>query len=495
MRRWGFTAAAGVVFVALLITYALVTRPSREGPDALAPTVLDIPADRVRRLAIQPAAGPAVVLEKEDRHWQLVEPKRLPTSDAAVEDLLARLSPLKARRVVAESASDLAEYGLAPPRAQLTVSLDDGQTHRLMIGAESPLGAGVKTYYLIAEGSPRVFTVSGVFAERVTGSADTFRERQLVKVGPEQVRRVRLTRGSTVIEAVAVEAGDAPAMGRLWRLRVPFDAPADADSVESLLRDLEFLRVEEFVDDDPTAEALGRYGLSQPVAAVELEWGSGEADALTLEVGGQRPSERGPGFAPGLYVRVRGQPFVYTASSMDLERVFGAQPQQWIRRSLVGLARGRVRRLSLSMAGRSGPVTLEERSGRWHLEPAGGEVPGSEVDTFLQTLSKLTGLSVQPLGDGRDGGGGWPGGVAPHIELTLSGSDGSTMAHLVVEGPGAGAGSAPATRRVLVEEGADRLLYTVDSSSLEELEAAIIRWTAPRAADSSGQVSTAGSKR
>ena len=78
---------------------------------------------------------------QEDRH-RLAD-RRSPSprqpDGAAVSGLTSNLSTLELQRVIDENPPDLAEYGLAQPRIEVTFKAG-GQEHRLQIGRKTPRG-------------------------------------------------------------------------------------------------------------------------------------------------------------------------------------------------------------------------------------------------------------------------------------------------------------------------------------------------------------------
>jgi hypothetical protein len=73
-----------------------------------------------------------------------------------------------------------------------------------------------------------------------------------------------------------------------WRLAEPVDARADAEAVDGLLSDLQYLRADEFVDAPPPDAELG---LAEPWLRIELGL-EGEAAPLAVTVGAERAERR-----------------------------------------------------------------------------------------------------------------------------------------------------------------------------------------------------------
>jgi hypothetical protein len=113
--------------------------------------------------------GGAVALEQRNDRWMLVEPAPGEANGARVENLLYGLAFLDAKRVEAEKAANLGQYGLDAPRIRVTVSLKSAETLKagqpapppaektVLIGKELSEG---DSYAMIA-GGERIFVLKG----------------------------------------------------------------------------------------------------------------------------------------------------------------------------------------------------------------------------------------------------------------------------------------------------------------------------------------------
>lgn len=498
MKRYAFTAAAGLVFVALL-AYVLASGGLTPATGPSLATVLSVRPDQVRAIVIEQGGKTAVRLERQGDQWQIVEPRRVATSSAAVEGLLAELSPLEARRIIAQSPSDPGAYGLEQPKAVLSLAMADGSARRLAVGDETPLSQGVPAYYALGDDGASVYTIDAFVAEQLTGSWDRFRERSLVPFAPDDVERLRIEpKGGRAIE-VRRSPGEDPASERRWRLRAPFEAPAQAATVEDVLRDLQFAQVSEFVDDEPSRSALEEYGLVEPEAAIRITARPGPAQQVASGSGGISITRvllvGGSGPDGARYVQIEGEPSVYTVLASDVQEALSARPEAWVRQRVLGLARDEIERLSVRMTGRPGPVTLEQDGrGGWQLDPPRTDVSQEDVERLFDALSGLQADRVVAVGrtDGASSGNAGAGSVS--IELIVAGHEGVPVTRVVFPVSAAVAAMAgelePATRAVYVEQGGDHLTYSVQASALQEVEAIVAQWTAP----DSERASTSGAR-
>ena len=168
MRRWRTTLIVLGVFAALLL-YVILFEARREPPaepgarpSPTPASVLDVAVDDVRALHI--AAGDRTLsLVRQDGKWAILPPGT--ASGASSEATLAGTSiywsideilRLQARRIIAEEATDLAQYGLDAPALTVTIEIAGGASEQLLVGRETPDGTA---YYLQRAGDPRLYIV------------------------------------------------------------------------------------------------------------------------------------------------------------------------------------------------------------------------------------------------------------------------------------------------------------------------------------------------
>ncbi|MFQ6672705.1 MAG: DUF4340 domain-containing protein, partial [Candidatus Tectimicrobiota bacterium] len=106
---------------------------------------------RTRLLAVSPEAVSAVTLRRgkmtlraarRDGTWHLTRPLDARADQEAIGRLVEAAARAQRLRVIAEGPTDLAAFGLAPPR--LTITLETaGDVATLAIGEASPTGRGV----------------------------------------------------------------------------------------------------------------------------------------------------------------------------------------------------------------------------------------------------------------------------------------------------------------------------------------------------------------
>jgi hypothetical protein len=166
VRRWRTTLIVGGVFTALLL-YVVLFEARREPPaepgaqpSPTPASVLDINTDDVQALHI--AAGDrSLSLVRQEGGWAIAPPGTGASSEAVPAESsiywsIDEILQLQARRIVAEDATELAQYGLDAPAMTVTIEMTRGASEKLLVGRETPDGTA---YYLQHAGDPRLYIV------------------------------------------------------------------------------------------------------------------------------------------------------------------------------------------------------------------------------------------------------------------------------------------------------------------------------------------------
>jgi hypothetical protein len=70
----------------------------------------------------------------EEGQWQMLEPEQRPASDASIAFLLDQMAAAESTRSITISANERSDFGLDEPLATVDVTLDNQETHQLVLG-------------------------------------------------------------------------------------------------------------------------------------------------------------------------------------------------------------------------------------------------------------------------------------------------------------------------------------------------------------------------
>ncbi len=134
-----------------------------------------------KRLRVQRSA-------EGDRAWDLVEPIQIAAADMEVRGLLGRISAMKAIRFV-ETASALDEYGLAEPRARISIQFAGGKAPlTLVLGKPSgEVDGEYPLAFAMLEGEPFVYQVRDVFLDDYLRDPEELRLKQFGRMDQNKI--------------------------------------------------------------------------------------------------------------------------------------------------------------------------------------------------------------------------------------------------------------------------------------------------------------------
>jgi hypothetical protein len=200
------------------------------------------------------AEGLTVVLEKTAGKWQ-GQGELADLDPAAVNDLLQAFEDLRAIDYIDEP-GDPAEYGLAEPRAVLSVTVG-GSVEPVTLRIGNPTKSG-RNAYVQRDGEPTVFVVSAQQAYRMVVPPLTLRSRNIFSADENSIQRLAIERGGTRYELVRQDGQ--------WKPAQALDVPLDEAPVRAIANDLSHLRARKVVARGDEA----RYGLDQPAVTIEF---------------------------------------------------------------------------------------------------------------------------------------------------------------------------------------------------------------------------------
>ena len=195
---------------------------------------------RAYRVEIRGGDGFLQIQKTDEGLWRIQRPVTAAADRLAVQQWLDRLFEWRIIDFVADTMADTAVYGLDDSATRIRVWTEgrtEGQT--LWIGLESD--AEKQLLYARREDGQAVLTVPAAVLEMARVRPEDLRDRTVVPLVADTVRRIRLQRGEQEV-VLERERGT-------WMVSSPRRWPADGDRVEALLERWTRARMAGFVDD------------------------------------------------------------------------------------------------------------------------------------------------------------------------------------------------------------------------------------------------------
>jgi hypothetical protein len=277
-------AAAALLFAFV----CLVERPLRQA--ALIPPDLrmlpNLDPAKITSVEIHAPGGEIIFAAKTNQSWQLTKPISYPAASVLVDTLLEQLARWQWRSSIGSDEltnhpDAEVEFGFVPPQFTLVLQ-EDGRQRTLYVGHLSALGDEV---YLKMKGGYQIYIADADPLKWIPTDKDQWRDRTVMDVAQTPFQRIEVrSTNSTFDHALTFDLDPAT---RLWGITLPFKARADTPKITNLLAQLQNLRAQAFVPDDPQAlEAAGLQGPTTPQLILTfLRDNTGTNTAFELQMG------------------------------------------------------------------------------------------------------------------------------------------------------------------------------------------------------------------
>ena len=341
----------------------------------------DVSPENIEEVLIKNAAGETTRVQRVEANWKLVEPQQADADAAAVASVTSSVAGLEVQRVVDENPGDVAQYGLNPPRIDVSFRVKDQKKfQRLLVGEKTPTGGDL---YAQKPGEKRVFLISSFLDGTFNKTAFDFRDKQVLKFERDSAGGVELVTGGTTLQLAR--------NGTDWTLARPIAARADYAAVEGIMTRLSSAQMQKVVAEQPAD--LKQYGLDRPSHTVTVTSGSSRATLLLGKAGDG-----------GLYAKDASRPIVFTVEE-SLATDLGKDLQDFRRKELFDSRSFSTNRLDIQRGTET--LTFEKTSAdgkdAWK-NAAGQNVDEAKVQDLLTKLSNLRAQSFE---------------AAPHASLKM----------------------------------------------------------------------------
>src|SRR5688572_6858418 len=372
-----------IVVLAGLVGYIYFVDAGRppSGTAETKPKAFDVSPENIEEVQIKNAAGESTRVQRVEADWKLVEPQQADADAAAVASVTSSLAGLEVQRVVDENPGDVAQYGLNPPRIDVSFRVkDQKEFQRLLVGEKTPTGDDL---YAQKPGESRVFLISSFLDATFNKTAFDFRDKTILEFERETADGIELITGATNVQLAR--------SGTDWKLVKPIAARADYATIEGIMTRLSSAQLQKIVTDQ--AGDLRQYGLDRPSQTVTVTRGSSRA---TLLLG--RPGDG------GLFAKDASRPIVFTVEE-SLATDLGKDLAEFRRKDLFDSRSFSTNRVEI----RRGEETLAFEKTSADGKDAWKNAAGQNVDTAKveDLLTKLSTLRAESFD------------AAPHVSLRM----------------------------------------------------------------------------
>ncbi len=406
MKRYRFTLAALLIF-AILLAWVLTQERGRVPEEG---EIFRFSPQQIVKLEVNQDDN-KLVLERRDQQWYLIEPLHGLADSDKVDSMLKSLVQIKPGK---REGVDLAnpDYGLDQPVLTVTFETRAGRATTVKLGAKSGTG---DDHFATISGRPELYLIKTSFKTALEKSADDLRDKTLVGLKKEDVRRLKIERPATTIIAERISAGDT----HKWQLRQPVEAAADRFAVEDMVDGIIRAKAASFAD---RPEDLGSVGLDKPQAIVSLTTTDGQERTFRIgkQIEKEVPKEYGEGTEQKqvVYVDMEQRPQLLLVTA-DLLNQVSRSLFDLRDKTVLDFAKEKVLQVKVQSKQKLNFAASKNQDGQWMLAaPVGMQAQADKIDDILWDLGSLQAAAFekeQPeQGDLMDYGL-----AVPHTVITL----------------------------------------------------------------------------
>ncbi len=200
----------------------------------------------ISHLTMKTAEEEIILMRDNKNRWHITQPLVAPADAREVRKILRALTIGKIQRVIQQAGDgkeqDEDQFGLTPPHLILTLTAG-GISEEIELGNRAPL---TSTLYARKRSDDNIILSTlnpHTFANK---SLQTFRKKEILAFDTAQAEEFRIVRGDETV--ILIRQPGAHGFSPNWSFRSPLKGPADRTTVGLLLRDLEGLQAQSFVD-------------------------------------------------------------------------------------------------------------------------------------------------------------------------------------------------------------------------------------------------------
>jgi hypothetical protein len=234
LRSFLLLLVVGVPLVGFAIYESKRDAPETDKKDK----VFSVEADKIEELTVKAESGEQTTLRKSGADWQIVQPIAAKSDSAEIAGITSGLAGLEQQRLIDENPSDVAEYGLAPPRMEIAFKAG-GREHRLLVGRKTPPGTDL---YAKLGDEKKVFLIPSYLEGTFNKKTFDFRDKTVLTLDRDKIDRLGVVTPTRTLQFAK--------SGSEWTMTAPLAARADFTSVDGLVSRLNTLQMKSIVADN-----------------------------------------------------------------------------------------------------------------------------------------------------------------------------------------------------------------------------------------------------
>ena len=394
-------------------------------PSASNAKVISLTQDDISKLEVKKKDGDDVVLNRTGAaNWKIISPKPLVADQESVSSILYNLSPMDGATLIDEKATDLKQFGLAEPEAQISATGKDGKTHTILVGDETPTGDAA--YVMLAD-DPKVYSVPKNTKTNLDKGLKDLRDKRLMPVDFDKLSSVEINGGKLHL-TFGSDDGQ-------WTVRSPANLRGDTSKMETIIEKLRTATMDPSTSDADMKKTASLFASGAPIATLKATDAAGPQELQIRKTSG------------GYYAKTSAMDGVYKVPN-ELGDAVNKDAEDFREKRVFDFADMDPEKVELHDGSKAFFLT---RSGEdWWSD--GKKMDALSVQEFLRTIRTLTATKFSPGGFS---------GVA--LSLVVTSKDGKRVEKVDISKSGNG---------YLAKRADGAALFDLDTTAVEDLRKA-----------------------
>jgi hypothetical protein len=230
--------------------------------------IISLTQDDITKLEVKKKDGDDVVLNRAGAsNWKITSPKPLVADQDSVSTILYNLSPMDGATLIDDKATDLKQFGLAEPEAQISATGKDGKTHSILVGDETPTGDAA---YVMLSGDSKVYSVPKNTKANLDKGLKDLRDKRLMPVDFDKLTSVEIN-GAKLHLTFGSDDGN-------WTVRSPANLRGDTSKMETIIEKLRTATMDPSAPDAELKKSASLFASGAPIATLKATDASGSQE-------------------------------------------------------------------------------------------------------------------------------------------------------------------------------------------------------------------------
>jgi len=239
-------------------------------PSASNARVVGLTQSEITKLEVKKKGGDDVVLDRSSNNmlnWKITSPKPLVADQDSVSTILYNLSPMDGATLITDKPTDLKQFGLADPEAQISATLKDGKTSTVLVGDETPTGDSA---YVMVAGDSKVYSVPKNTKTNLDKSLSDLRDKRLLPVDYDKLTSMEINGGKLHLTFASVNGK--------WTVRSPETLRGDSSKMETIIEKLRTATMDPNAPDAEKKKAASLFASGSPIATLKATDANGSQE-------------------------------------------------------------------------------------------------------------------------------------------------------------------------------------------------------------------------